>query len=262
MVIPVPCPDLSVVIPVYKNMDMILELHERICRVLELTGIQFEIVFIDDDCPQGSLIALKHIAEKDVRTNILVMARNVGQQNALLAGIGVADGRSVLIMDADLQDPPEAVPLLLKELNNGHDVVFAGRRGKYEEGSRLLSSRIYKWILHLLIGVPQDAGLFLLMEKTLAKKLPAMNVAYPNLVAMIATQARNSTSIPVERNKRPSGNSAYTNWMRLRVGVLTVFWAIGWQLGLRPGLRLKSPDFQIKERIGSKFNSETGVFHG
>jgi polyisoprenyl-phosphate glycosyltransferase len=248
----IPNPAVTVVLPVYKNAGMLAELYRRLCQALEQAGIQFEIVFIDDACPQESLTVLKQIAAKDVRVAVLVMECNVGQQSAVLAGLCVAAGRAVVIMDADLQDPPEAVPVLLEKLNEGYDVVFAGRRGNYEASIRLLTSRLYKGILRLLIHVPRDAGMFLIMRKETVKRVLMMKVTHPHLVAMIGVLGISSAAIPVERKKRPAGVSAFTSRMRLRMGLRAVFWAIGWRLGLRPAIEEK-PDFPIKERIGLKF---------
>jgi hypothetical protein len=157
-------------------------------------------------------------------------------------------------MDADLQDPPEAIPSLLDKLSDGYDVVFAGRCGKYEAGHRLLTSRFYKWVLHLLTGVPRDAGLFLAAKLGTLKKVLAMQVAHPHLVAMIGVSGARGISIPVERSLRHSGTSAYSSWMRLKMGSQAALWAFGWRLGFNRSLtKSLIPGFPVRERLGDKF---------
>ncbi len=250
---PASSPDMTVVIPVYKNADTLEELHVRLRDVLDRAGIRFEIIFVEDACPQKSFIVLKRMAGADSRISVLAMDRNIGQQKAIMAGIDYADGRTVVIMDADLQDPPESIPALFEKLNEGYDVVFAGRRGKYEADSRLFTSRLYKWTLHLLTGVPRDAGLFLIVRRETVRKLTVMESPYPHLVAMFGALGAHSTSIPVERAQRPSGISAYTSWMRLRMGLMAAFWALGWRIGIRLHARKPPTSFPVRERIGHKF---------
>ena len=244
---------LSVVIPVYKNAGTVDALYARLTKVLEESNIQFEIVFVDDACPQGSLVVLRRLTEKDPRVAVLAMAQNVGQQRAVLAGLDVSDGQAVSIMDADLQDPPEAIPSLLEKLSGGYDVVFAGRRGNYEAGIRLFTSRLYKWTLHLLTGLPRDAGLFLVARHDVVRKIVGMNAQCPHLVAMFGALGVHSMSIPVERAPRPSGITAYTSWMRLRMGLTAALWAFSWHLGIRPHTRGPVTGSPVRERIGKKF---------
>lgn len=258
---PLPDLELSVVIPVYKNRDTLLELHRRLCRVLEEAGIRFELIFVDDACPEDSLTVLEGVAAQDARLNLVFLADNLGQQGALLTGMNLSDGQAVAFMDADLQDPPETLPVLYRALQTGHEVVFAGRRGRYETGPRLFTSKLYKWMMHRLTGIPADAGIFLVMKKEMVKKLLALNVRHVHLVPMIGLVGNDFLSLPVERMKRSSGVSTYTSWMRLRTGFQAALWVLGWRLGLRSGREAGQMEFPVREMFGAKFNRKAGGSH-
>ena len=222
-------PFLSVVVPVYRNADTVRELLARICRTCEARLISFEIVFVDDACPDGSLAVLKEIAQSDPRVIVLALARNLGQHQAVLAGLAHARGDWVAIMDADLQDPPEVLPELLQRGQSGYAAVFAGRRGQYESSARLLTSRFFKWVLRAVAGVPADAGIFCLLSRALAEKLLSMNDGRASIVAMIGCAGLPMISVPVIRAQRRAGQSAYNTRMRIKNAWRAIAWALHWK---------------------------------
>src|SRR5205814_350062 len=122
-------PSVSVVVPVYRNTETLEELHRRLDAALGAAGVDFELVFVEDACPAGSLAVLRRLEAADPRVGVLALPRNVGQHAAVLRGLARARGRAVVVMDADLQDPPDAVPALLARRAQGPAAVFAGRRG-------------------------------------------------------------------------------------------------------------------------------------
>lgn len=168
-------PEVSIVLPVYRNKDILYQLYRQLYAVLENLRLRYEIIFVEDACPEGSLEVLNELANMDPSVAILIMKKNVGQQRAVLSGLKYARGNMVVVMDADLQDPPEAIPLLLTKLQEGYAAVFAGRRGRYESALRLLTSRIFKWLLHLLVKVPSDAGIFVALNWEMVEKLVAVD---------------------------------------------------------------------------------------
>ncbi|HTX90470.1 MAG TPA: glycosyltransferase family 2 protein, partial [Anaerolineales bacterium] len=203
-------PDLTIIAPVYKNASTLDELAARITSTSEQAGYTFEILFVDDACPQGSLDVLKRLASRDDRVSVISLAQNTGQAQAVMTGLDHLRSRFFVIMDADLQDPPEAIPELVRGLEEGYDVVFAGRAGHYESSGRLATSRLYKWTIHILTGLPADAGLFLAARRIVAEKLLAAHQSGILIVPMIGTFKLRTFSIPVERALRPVGESAYT----------------------------------------------------
>lgn len=217
-------------LPVHRTRAFLPELHRRLREVLQAQALAYELIFVDDACPEGSLADLRRLTRLDPRVTVVALARNVGQQGAVLAGLRAARGARVVIMDADLQDPPEAIPWLLSGLQEGHAIVFAGRRGRYEPPARLLTSRVYKLLLRALCGLPADAGLFLAMTREAVERVLAFPRPGPHLVAMVGCTGLPMTSIPVERAPRPGGGSAYRFRDRLRVGIGAVAWVLARKL--------------------------------
>ena len=193
-------------------------LHDAVQRVLLAENLRYEMVFVDDACPAGSLEALRRLAARQPHVRVTALERNVGQHHAVLIGLSQARGRYAVIMDADLQDPPEALPRLLQEVDKGFAAVFAGRRGRYESTGRLLTSRVFKTLLHLLTGVPRDAGMYVALSRPMIDHLVARHERRPFVVAMIATSGLPLTSIPIARLPRRSGVSTYSSWKRLKAG--------------------------------------------
>jgi glycosyltransferase involved in cell wall biosynthesis len=225
-------PDVSVVVPVFRNAETVRELRDRLARALHGSGESFEIVFVDDACPDGSAGALEELAREDARVSVLSLARNLGQHRATLAGLERTRGEWVVILDADLQDPPEAIPMLLARARAGADAVFAGRRGRYESAGRLFTSRLFKRLLARLCDLPPDAGMFVVLSRRAVTRVLSMGGRRPFVVAMIGCTGLPRVSIPVERAPRASGESAYGCWGRLRSGLRAIAWGLGYRIGL------------------------------
>jgi glycosyltransferase involved in cell wall biosynthesis len=247
--------DVSVVVPVYRNADTLEELHARLARVLEERGFEFEVLYVDDACPLGSLDVLRGVARSDPRAAVLSLARNAGQHRAILAGLSLTRGRGTVVLDADLQDPPEAIPRLLAKLDEGYGAVFAGRRGRYESFGRLLTSRLFKRLLSRLCGAGDrmaDAGVFVVLDRPTVSRLLSMENGAPFVVAMIGCAGAPLASVPVVRSPRPTGESAYSSWRRLRSGLRGVAWVIRWRIGRRT--RDAAPAI-VAARIGERFRT-------
>lgn len=216
---------LSVVLPVYKTRAFLPELHRRLGAVMDRLGVAGEMIFVDDACPEDSWKDLAELARGDPRVRALRLASNVGQQRAVLEGLRHARSDIVVVMDADLQDPPEAIPELIARLDAGADGVFAARAGHYESGGRLLTSRLFKWTVTRLTGAPRGAGLFVALRRPLVSHLVAQAPARPHLVAMISCADFPLGAVPVTRDVRTMGHSAYSARKRLRAGS-SAFWLL------------------------------------
>jgi glycosyltransferase involved in cell wall biosynthesis len=232
-------PDLSVVLPVYHNRETLRALHENLSAVLGRLGGGYELIFVNDACPEGSGHVLEQMARDDARVAVLTLERNMGQQRAVLTGLRRARGRWVVVMDADLQDPPEAIPALLDagQMSTAGQppaaAVFAGRRGRYESPLRLLTSRMFKRAMRFLCGVPADAGLYVAMNREMIKRVLALDNPRPHLVAMIGCAGLPVVSIPVRRAERTAGRSAYTSWDRFEVAWDALTWTLAHKLRAR-----------------------------
>ncbi|MBX5477534.1 MAG: glycosyltransferase family 2 protein [Pyrinomonas methylaliphatogenes] len=221
--------DLSVVIPVFRNASTLLSLYEHLHGVLNGIGRTWEIIFVDDACPEGSKEILQSLAEMDQRITAIELSRNVGQGRAIWIGLHAARGRYIVVMDADLQDPPEAIPRLLEALERERvSVVFAGRRGRYESLSRLATSKIFKSLLSLLCGTPPDAGSFLIMRREVVAAILDLDTPTIHLPTLIGCLGFSSRSIPIIRRPREVGASAYTFGARKQLALRAL--ALAWQL--------------------------------
>lgn len=246
-------PEITIVVPVYRNAESLHELYRRLRSVLDNLHPSYEMLFVNDACPT-SLAVLQELARLDPQVAVLALERNVGQHRAVLAGLAHARGKWLVVLDADLQDPPEAIPDLLTKLKDGPAAVFAGRRGRYESTLRLLGSRLFKRLLHLVCGVPTDAGLFVAMNRQMVERLLPFGLSSPSVVAMIGCIGLPLTSIPVVRVRRPSGRSAYSFWKRFKTGCLTILWVLSWKW--RPNRtvsRSYSREAPVRAFIGARF---------
>lgn len=246
--------ELSAVVPVYRNAATVEELARRLHATLEASVAGHELIFVDDACPEGSLGVLRRMADADPRVAVLALSRNVGQHAAVMVGLAHARGAWTVILDADLQDPPEAVPRLLAAAEEGTAAVFAGRCGAYESPGRLLTSRLFKRMLHRVAGVPSDAGIFVALRRPARERLLELSTGRPFVVAMIGALGLPMRSVPVERSPRSTGASAYSTWGRLR-SAAAAFGCVYDCRRPRPGLgALWQPPYDVvKERHGARF---------
>ena len=214
---------IAIVTPVYANASTLPALAQRLGAALDVT---WTLRFVVDAPPDDSLAVASRLAAGDERLSVTELATNVGQNRALLAGLAAEPAAGAWVcLDADLQDPPEAVPLLLGRLGRGDvHVVFAGRRGAYEGRVRLLTGRMHRSALSRISGVPADAGAFLAMDRRAREVLLALDP--PSIVAGVGVGGLRSDSVPVMRDPRPSGRSAWTASNRLRQSARTLAWAV------------------------------------
>jgi polyisoprenyl-phosphate glycosyltransferase len=240
-------PNLTVVVPVFRNATRIAELSARLDRAI--SSHSYELLFVDDASPDHARTVIRRLADEDPRVRGIVLAENVGQNRAVLAGLADARGATVAVMDGDLQDPPEAVPTLLAALEqSGADAVFAARRGRYETPVRLTTGRLLKRSLWALTRgkVPPDAGLFLVVRRPVADRMVAAAGSDPYVLVLVAHAARSVATVPVERG--PSGVSSYTGAMRRRVARRALAAALRLDRGLN--------SYRVAERIGRRVSVE------
>lgn len=225
-----PIPELSLIIPVYGNADTLKELHHQISLVLSPMNIGYEIVFINDASPDQSLTVLSEMESQYSHIHLVNMKKNVGQHAAVLHGLRFSRGQCCIIMDADLQDPPSALPILLAKRSDAHQAIFAGRRGAYQSKKRMLTSRVYKTLLYYLTALPKDAGIFVLVERKLVNKLLAMPVIIPWINVMIGLSGDSLHSTPIQRQLRHEGQSAYSGFGRLKSAAKGIFCVVCYYL--------------------------------
>jgi glycosyltransferase involved in cell wall biosynthesis len=219
----------SVVLPVHDCRGTLEELHARVRRAL--AGRPHELVFVDDASTDGGLEVLERLAGADVQ--VVVLAARAGQNAALLAGLAHARLPFAVVMDADLQDPPEALPLLLAPLDRGEaQVVFAQRRGP-----RRASSRAFKGLLRALFpALPRDVGLCFALSAEARALLVERGNGAGYLLASLGSLGLRAEAVPVTRSPRPAGTSAYPGLRRAMHGARMLAAALRVKaLGARPG---------------------------
>lgn len=217
---------IAVVVPVYGNEATLARLAGRLAGAL--TGRDWRLRLVVDASPDGSAAVARDLAAADGRIAVTVLSANVGQHAALARGLAdEPDADAWVCLDADLQDPPEAVPILLDRLAGGEvDAVFAGRRGVYESPGRRLTGSLHRRVAARLTGLPADAGAFLAMGPAVrAAVLAAMDDGAPSVVLAVGRAGRPVTSVPVARDRRTEGTSAWTPRARLRQSLRSLRWA-------------------------------------
>jgi len=216
----------AVVAPVYGNEGTLRPLADRLAAAL--AGRDWSLRLVVDASPDDSAAVAAELTV-DPRIAVTVLTANVGQHAALARGLAdEADADAWVCLDADLQDPPEAVPLLLDRLARG-DVaaVFAGRRGAYESWLRRRTGDLHRRLAARLTGLPADAGAFLAMGPSVHRAVvtAVRDEGAPSVVLAVARARERVTSVPVARDARPAGRSAWTGRARLRQSVRSLAWA-------------------------------------
>jgi polyisoprenyl-phosphate glycosyltransferase len=168
--------DLSVVVPCYNEAAVLPLLLKRLRRVLDLLGVEWEAVFVDDGSRDSTLPQLAAMHRVERRFKVVSLSRNFGQQTAISAGLEYSSGDVVAILDADLQDPPELLGQYLEKLHEGHDVIYAVRRKREEAWAKRAAYGLFYRLLRLLtnVNIPMDAGDFCVMSGRVVEVLKRM----------------------------------------------------------------------------------------
>ena len=207
----------SLVLPVWNEEETLPELHRALRGVIDGALWRFEIIFVDDGSSDRSLAVLEEMRGSDGRIRIVSLARNFGHQQALSAGLDAARGDAVILMDADMQDDPGALPLMLRKWEEGHDVVYAVRVARKESPLQRAAFygfyRLQKMLVHL--PIPLDAGIFGLMDRKVVDVVRRMPERNRYLVGLRAYAGFRQTGVEVERGARHRGSS--------RVGLRRLF---------------------------------------
>lgn len=207
---------ISVVVPVYRNAATLRELTARLRAALG----DAELVFVNDASPDDSAAVLASL--EGVR--VIAHETNRGQNAAVVTGFAHTGGDTIVVLDADLQDPPEAIGELLRaKRESGAAVAFATREGRYANRGRMWTSRIYKRLLSMLTPLPHGAGLFVALDRSVARRVQSM-APVPSVVAAIGLLRVPMIGVPVARAM--SESSAYRGGDRLRLAWRTLAWVL------------------------------------
>jgi polyisoprenyl-phosphate glycosyltransferase len=206
-------PDISIIIPIFNEQDNIIELHLRLTKVLTSMDIDYELIFINDGSNDNSLSLLRALCDKDQNTYYINFSRNFGHQIAVSAGLKYCKGKAIVIIDADLQDPPELIPSLFSKYKEGYDVVYAKRNIRQGESFfKKTSAKLFYRILNRItnISIPLDTGDFRLIDRKIVDYLNIMPENNKFLRGQIAWLGFKQTSVIFDREKRKNGITGYS----------------------------------------------------
>ena len=211
--LPSGAPDLSVVIPVYNEEEVLPTLHLRVREHLERTGLRFEVVLVNDGSVDATARLLRELCLVDRRFVAIHFSRNFGHQAAVTAGLVHATGRAVVVMDADLQDPPAVLERLIERWQQGFHVVYARRRRREAEGPLKRGfAFLYYRLLRVLtdIEMPADVGDFCLMDRRVVDALNELPERNRYLRGLRAWLGFRQTAVEFDRPPRAAGEPKYT----------------------------------------------------
>ena len=203
---------ISIVVPMYCEKDVARECHRRLTQVMVENNIHYEIIFVNDGSTDNTLEILKDIASKDKRVKIVGFARNFGHQIAVTAGIDKANGDVVVVIDADLQDPPEVIPEMIRLWNEGYQVVYGQRKErKGETWFKLVTAKYFYRFLNKItdVDIPLDTGDFRLMDRQVVdvfKNMPERNRFIRGMISWVGFK---QTPLLYERDERFAGETKY-----------------------------------------------------
>ncbi len=211
--------DISVVIPVYGCRACLEELHRRLVATLEAITPSFEIILVNDACPQNSWEIIKQIALKDPRVKGLDLSRNFGQIRAITAGLHYAEGGWVVVMDCDLQDRPEEIIRLYNKAQEGFDVVFSRRAVRKDTFLKKLSSIVFYWIYGYFTGGALDGTIcnFSISKRLVMDNYQRMGDQNRAFILFIRWMGFRTAVIDIDHAERPCGKSSYTLRKQLRL---------------------------------------------
>lgn len=210
-------PDISIVVPVYGSDGTLIELYERVVAAVTRIPASFELIFVDDCGPGRPWELINEMAHRDPRVIGLKLSKNFGQHSAIMAGVDLARGKWLVIMDCDLQDRPEEIPRLWAKAQEGHDIVV-GRRVERKDGLlKRQISRFFWWFFVYMTDQESDAtqasfGIYSRKVVDVVKELPEQPRVFPLLVRWAGFKV---TPIDVEHCRRLEGKSSYNFSRRL-----------------------------------------------
>ena len=218
----------SIIAPIYNEIDNLPELYRRVKEVMDSSGEPWELILVDDGSTDGSTDGIRELAEKDKAVRPVIFARNFGHQVAITAGWDYARGDAIVIIDADLQDPPEVILELAKKWKEGYEVVYAVR-GEREGESwfKLWTASIFYRIIYRItdVKIPVDTGDFRLMDRKVVNVLKQMKERHRFPRGMSAWVGFKQIGVTYKRAARVAGVTKYPlrKMLKLALNAITGF---------------------------------------
>jgi glycosyltransferase involved in cell wall biosynthesis len=216
-------PTLSIVIPTYNEQDNIRRVYKRLKQVMGQVDVDWELIFSVDPCTDRTEELIRQLCDEDERVKMLRFSRRFGQPMATIAGLEASKGGAVLVIDCDLQDPPELIPELVARWREGHDVVYAQRRTRAGETipKRIVAALGYRVIKRIAdVEIPPNTGDFRLMSRRVVDNVVALQESHGFLRGLVGLVGFQQTSVLYDRDPRAAGTSKYNRfWGSLVIGL-------------------------------------------
>ncbi|MCX4857483.1 MULTISPECIES: glycosyltransferase family 2 protein [Streptomyces] len=221
-------PLISYVLPVYNERDGITAFHTELTAALDSRPeLDFELVYVNDGSTDGSLELLKGLAERDGRVRVVDFARNFGHQLAITAGLDLARGDAVIVMDTDLQDPPKVSLELVDAWREGAEIVHARRRSRQDSAFKRATAHLYYRVLRSStdVDIPLDTGDFRLLDRRVADELRRYRERSRFVRGIVASMGYRQTEVAFDRDERFAGETKYPlrKMARLAIDGVTSF---------------------------------------
>jgi len=199
---------LDAVVPIYNEADILSELDGRLRAVLSNLDFDWRIIYVDDGSVDGSGVQLAAFARDHSQVSVVHLSRNFGQQLAIAAGLAMADADAVVLLDGDLQDPPEVIPSLVEKWQEGHDVVYAVKRKRKESWLKRKMFSLFYIILRRMssLDIPADAGNFSLMDRSVVELINSMPERSRYVSGLRAYVGGRQVGVEFERAERFAGD--------------------------------------------------------
>jgi glycosyltransferase involved in cell wall biosynthesis len=221
-------PDLSIVVPLYNEEENVEALYQRLTTVVKAMGVSYEFIFINDGSRDRTLMLAQELSHRDHHVRYIDLSRNFGHQIAVTAGLDHAAGNAVVIIDADLQDPPELIAPLYEKLQSGYEVVYAKRLSRPGENmAKLLTAKLFYRMLAAItnVSIPVDTGDFRIISRKVVDALKLMPEQNKFLRGQISWIGFRQTYVEYDRAQRAAGETGYTysKMLRLALDGITAF---------------------------------------
>lgn len=206
---------LSILVPAYNEQEVLPAFHERMSAVLAQIAMDAEIVYINDGSRDGTLKVLQELREQDPRIAVIDLSRNYGKEIAMSAGLDLCSGDAVVVIDADLQDPPELIPTLIEEWRHGFDVVYAQRIVREGETpfKKLTAHLFYRLIQRVSrVRIPEDTGDFRLLSRRAVDSLKLLREQHRFMKGLFAWIGYPQKAVPYRRDPRFAGETKWNYW--------------------------------------------------
>jgi glycosyltransferase involved in cell wall biosynthesis len=206
---------LSVVVPVFNEQEVLAEFHRRLGTVLDALNLHTQVIYVNDGSTDGTLDAIRQLAEQDGRVMLVDLSRNFGKEIALTAGLDHADADAVVVIDADLQDPPELIPELVDQWLDGYDVVYAKRTCRDGESAakKLTAFLFYRLIQKMSrVRIPEDTGDFRLLSRRAVHAVCQMREQHRFMKGLFAWIGFPQKAVPYRRAARHAGTTKWNYW--------------------------------------------------